>query len=79
MGYKHYMLENINISVNMGTGALVAGQRNSRNTCIHIKISSCQLWTKLIRTTLPIHLFFSLILNTNKDYNRKLPKSKKHL
>ena len=25
LGYKHFMLENINISINMGTEALVAG------------------------------------------------------
>jgi hypothetical protein len=35
------MLENRNISINMGTEALVAGSGNSKNACIHIKISPC--------------------------------------
>ena len=35
LGYKHFMLENRNISTNMGTEALVAGQETAE---IHVYI-----------------------------------------
>jgi hypothetical protein len=76
------MLENRNISVNMGTEALVAGYGKSRNTCIHIKISPClglltmdQTYKNNL-TYICIHLF--LTLNTNKDIIVKYQKRRKH-
>jgi hypothetical protein len=67
LGYKHFMLENRNISINMGTEALVAGKGNSRNTCIHIKISPCLGLQTMDQTAALLWLVHS---NTkNQDYH----------